>query len=47
MWVKALIMLAAIFVFEGVPGLVFWFYCGFFGNWDYYLLKRKRTQLWG
>ena len=47
MWAKALIMLLAVFVFAGMPAPVFWIYCGLFGNWDYYLLKRKKTQLWG
>lgn len=29
-----------------LPGLIFWLYCAISGNYDYYLLKRKKIQPW-
>lgn len=46
MWAKPLAMLVIGVVFGGAPAIVFWIYSAVFGNYDYYLLKKKGTQFW-
>jgi len=45
-WLKGLaICLVALFS-HGIAIPVLWVYCGVFGNWDHYILKRLGSQLW-
>jgi len=46
LWAKGLFMLLACFIFFGIPAPIFWIYCAIAGNYDYYLLRRYKSQLW-
>ncbi len=46
MWIKAVILFGISLILAGIPGIIFWFYCGIAGNYDYYLLEVKGKQLW-
>ena len=46
-WVKGLAICLVALLTHGLAIPVLWVYCGVFGNWDHYLLKRLGSQLWG
>ena len=46
LWAKGAMMIAIIVLLAGMPAIFFWIYAGIAGNYDYYLLKRRGTQLW-
>ena len=46
-WVKGLAICLIALLTHGLAIPVLWVYCGVFGNWDHYLLKRLGSQLWG
>jgi hypothetical protein len=52
LWAKGLVILVAtLYPFWSLPvsvlvALALFLYCGAVGNWDYYLLRVKRTQWW-
>jgi len=46
MWAKALLMFLLGLLFGGEIAPLLWLYAGLCGNWDYYLLKVKKTQFW-
>jgi hypothetical protein len=46
MWAKALIIFAIVLISGGFMGIPLAIYVGLAGNYDYYLLKRRGTQLW-
>ncbi|MGO9572349.1 MAG: hypothetical protein ACLP5H_32945 [Desulfomonilaceae bacterium] len=50
MWGKSLLIffvaLVLVLITAGVAAPLLWVYSGLFGNYDYYLLKKKNTQWW-
>lgn len=46
LWAKGLIIIVLCVITAGVAAPFAWIYAGVAGNYDYYLLKRKRTQFW-
>lgn len=46
LWVKALIILAVCMFTVGFAALPLCIYAGLAGDYDFYLLQRKQTQLW-
>ena len=46
MWAKGLIILALAIFTNGASGLFTAIYTGILGNYDFYLLKVRKTQLW-
>jgi hypothetical protein len=46
LWGKALLMAGVNIASGGVLGLLFALYCGKFGNYDDWLLRRQGKQLW-
>ncbi len=51
LWGKALLLFILALVLGGltigIGDILLWIYAGMFGNYDYYLLKKKNTQWWG
>jgi hypothetical protein len=45
-WVKGALLLLVAMLTAGVGFLPIWLYAGIAGDYDFYLLKRKRKQLW-
>lgn len=46
MWLKALLMFGILILTGGLAVALVWIYCGAFGNWDYYLLRRQGKQFY-
>lgn len=46
LWAKGALMIVITFALAGVPAVFFWLYAAIAGNYDYYLLRRRGTQLW-
>lgn len=46
LWLKALLMLGILLLTGGLAFVLVWVYCGAFGNWDYYLLRRQGKQFY-
>ena len=46
LWAKGALMFLLLILTGGVAAPLIWLYAGIAGNYDYYLLRRKQTQLW-
>lgn len=46
LWVKALVILFLAVISTGLLAPLLWIYAGVAGNYDYYLLRSRATQLW-
>jgi hypothetical protein len=46
LWAKGALMIVITLALAGVPAIIFWVYAALAGNYDFYLLRRRGTQLW-
>ena len=46
LWAKGALMIVITFALAGVPAVFFWLYAAIAGNYDFYLLRSRGTQLW-